>query len=183
MTCPGQSVSVTLSRCSLWPSQAAIRAASCDPLALLPGLRIHGARTRALCDSALQFPRALSGSRAAFCAPRCPHTPGARTRCPHTMCPPSGTSRRVHAAAPLYPALQGARTPHACARRSLSGRRPPRVAFVHVPRQDMFILAGRRRIGQRPAHQVQHGPCAVWPALARRWRALSIPTWSHRVPT
>ena len=107
----------------------------------------------------------------------------AHTGCPHTMCPPSGTSRRVHAAAPLYPALQGARTPHACARRSLSGRRPPRVAFVHVPRQDMFILAGRRRIGQRPAHQVQHGPCAVWPALARRWRALSIPTWSHRVPT
>ena len=85
MTCPGQSVSVTLSRCSLWPSQAAIRAASCDPLALLPGLRIHGARTRALCDSALQFPPALSGSRAAFCAPRCPHTPGARTRCAHLV--------------------------------------------------------------------------------------------------
>ena len=32
-----------------------------------------------------------------------------------------------------------------------------------------------RRIGQRLAHQVQHGPCAVvWPAQARRRRALAV---------
>ena len=93
MTGPGQSLSVTLSRCSLRPSLAAIRAASCDLLALLPGLRIHatviahGISTGSLRQCFNILPRALSGSRAALCAPRCPHTPVARTRCPHTMGP------------------------------------------------------------------------------------------------
>ena len=37
------------------------------------------------------------------------------------------------------------------------------------------FTAGRRRVGQRLAHQVQHGPCAeVWPAQARRRRALAV---------
>ena len=105
MTGPGQSLSVTLSRCSLRPSLAAIRAASCDLLALLPGLRIHatviahGISTGSLRQCFNILPRALSGSRAALCAPRCPHTPVARTRCPHTMGPLCRALRACSAAA------------------------------------------------------------------------------------
>ena len=105
MTGPGQSLSVTLSRCSLRPSLAAIRAASCDLLALLPGLRIHatviahGISTVSLRQCFNILPRALSGSRAALCAPRCPHTPVAHTRCPHTMGPLCRALRACSAAA------------------------------------------------------------------------------------
>ena len=106
---PGQSLSVTLSRCSLRPSLAAILAASCDLLALLPGLRIHATviahgisdwiSTGSLRQCFNILPRALSGSRAALCAPRCPHTPVARTRCPHTMGPLCRALRACSAAA------------------------------------------------------------------------------------
>ena len=67
---------------------------------------------------------------------------------------------------------------------------PPRVAAVQVTLAvarlnttivwvgdslTPVVLAGRRRVGQRLAHQVQHGPCAVvWPAQARRRRALAV---------
>ena len=92
---PGQSLSVTLSRCSLRPSLAAIRAASCDLLALLPGLRIHATviahgisdwiSTGSLRQCFNILPRALSGSRAALCALR--STVPAHAGCPHTMDP------------------------------------------------------------------------------------------------
>ncbi|MGB1607852.1 MAG: hypothetical protein ACPIOQ_84775, partial [Promethearchaeia archaeon] len=50
------------------------------------------------------------------------------------------------------------------------------IDHVHIPAgRGPVVLAGRRRVGQRLAHQVQHGPCAeVWPAQARRRRALAV---------
>jgi len=66
----------------------------------------YGDRTRDLPESTGSLrqcfdilPRALSGSRAALCAPRCPHTPVARTRCPHTMGPLCRALRACSAAA------------------------------------------------------------------------------------
>ena len=100
MTGPGQSLSVTLSRCSLRPSLAAIRAASCDLLALLPGLRIHATviahgisdwiSTGSLRQCFNILPRALSGSRAALCALR--STVPAHAGCPHTVPAHNGPS-------------------------------------------------------------------------------------------
>ena len=138
MTGPGQSLSVTLSRCSLRPSLAAIRAASCDLLALLPGLRIHatviahGISTGSLRQCFNILPRALSGSRAALCAPRCPHTPVARTRCPHTMGPLCRALRACSAAASC-----AARCPHTGSLESPSAwlpRCPRAVLLMHSSR-------------------------------------------------
>ena len=142
MTGPGQSLSVTLSRCSLRPSLAAIRAASCDLLALLPGLRIHATviahgisdwiSTGSLRQCFNILPRALSGSRAALCA----H--GARTR----RLPAHGARTQwalsaVHfaPAVPLHPALQGC--PHTGSLKSPSAwlpRCPRAVLLMHSSR-------------------------------------------------
>ena len=145
MTGPGQSLSVTLSRCSLRPSLAAIRAASCDLLALLPGLRIHatviahGISTGSLRQCFNILPRALTGSRAALCAPRCPHTPVAR--CTRTRCPCGARTQwalsAVHfaPAVPLHPALQGC--PHTGSLKSPSAwlpRCPRAVLLMHSSR-------------------------------------------------
>ena len=144
MTGPGQSLSVTLSRCSLRPSLAAIRAASCDLLALLPGLRIHATviahgisdwiSTGSLRQCFNILPRALSGSRAALCAPRCPHTPVARTRC---CARTQWALSAVHfaPAVPLHPALQGC--PHTGSLKSPSAwlpRCPRAVLLMHSSR-------------------------------------------------
>ena len=134
MTGPGQSLPVTLSRCSLRPSLAAIRAASCVLLALLPGLRIHatviahGISTGSLRQCFNILPRALSGSRTALCAPRCPHTPVARTQ---------WALSAVHfaPAVPLHPALQGC--PHTGSLKSPSAwlpRCPRAVLLMHSSR-------------------------------------------------
>ena len=44
------------------------------------------------------------------------------------------------------------------------------------PRRPRACRPGRPPpcLGQRLAHQVQHGPCAVWPAQARRRLALAV---------
>ena len=161
MTGPGQSLSVTLSRCSLRPSLAAIRAASCDLLALLPGLRIHatviahGISTVSLRQCFNILPRALSGSRAALCAPRCPHTPVAR--CTRTRCPCGARTQwalsAVHfaPAVPLHPALQGART------RALSSR-PPRGFLGARARSFSWTQASLR--ADPPAHTRALCSCA-----------------------
>ena len=138
---PGQSLSVTLSRCSLRPSLAAIRAASCDLLALLPGLRIHatviahGISTGSLRQCFDILPRALSGSRAALYAPRCPHTPIARTRCPHTMGPLCRALCACSAAASCTASLEGC--PHTGSLKSPSAwlpRCPRAVLLMHSSR-------------------------------------------------
>ena len=48
--------------------------------------------------------------------------------------------------------------------------RPASCAACRAGRGPVVLaVAGRRPVGQRPAHQVRHGLCAVWPAL-ERWR-------------
>ena len=137
---PGQSLSVTLSRCSLRPSLAAIRAASCDLLALLPGLRIHATviahgisdwiSTGSLRQCFNILPRALSGSRSALHGARTRRLPthGARTQ---------WALSAVHfaPAVPLHPALQGC--PHTGSLKSPSAwlpRCPRAVLLMHSSR-------------------------------------------------
>lgn len=115
MTGPGQSLSVTLSRCSLRPSEAlwqrftllhaAAMRSSCT--ASGPANPRYGDRTRDLHGfSAAVLQHACSGP---LCQSRCalrstmpaalPHTPIARTRCPHTMGPLCRALRACSAAA------------------------------------------------------------------------------------
>ena len=139
---PGQSLSVTLSRCSLRPSLAAIRAASCDLLALLPGLRIHatviahGISTGSLRQCFNMLARALSASRAALCAPRCPQRSRTR-RLPAHGARTQWALSAVHfaPAVPLHPALQGC--PHTGSLKSPSAwlpRCPRAVLLMHSSR-------------------------------------------------
>ena len=140
MTGPGQSLSVTLSRCSLRPSLAAIRAALCDPLALLPGLRIHatviahGISTGSLRQCFNMLARALCASRAALCAPRCPQRSRTR-RLPAHGARTQWALSAVHfaPAVPLHPALQGC--PHTGSLKSPSAwlpRCPRAVLLMHA---------------------------------------------------
>ena len=119
MTGPGQSLSVTLSRCSLRPSLAAIRAASCDLLALLPGLRIHatviahGISTGSLRQCFNILPRALSGSRASRLQCRCIlRCKGARTRALSSRPPRGFLGARARSFSCTQAAARGSACPH-----------------------------------------------------------------------
>ena len=150
---------------------------------------------RALCGSRAHRGRCASGARASICdagpRARASCSPGHRAPCAGGGCTPdcgTGASARGCAAAGVRPSLAlwpprvaAVQVTPAVARVNTCGHLRIRrggalVDHVHIPAgRGPVVLAGRRRVGQRLAHQVQHGPCAVvWPAQARRRRALAV---------